>query len=340
MCQEVSEKHPELSIAAMRFFTVYGPLGRPDMSPAKFLDRVFRRQPLPIYGDGSAIRDFTFVGDIVDGIVLTLKTPPNGFELYNLGKGTLVPNSVMDLIRQLEKLLHKPAILEFEGPQAGDVPATQADITKAQTQIGYNPRYELAEGLEITVRHFLRIVPKHLVVILRISDDSELLCRQVEILNSQSRRPDLVLLLDQSNPVEFQQNEELLKDTPGWEHLAVSQRDSNVWRIGVDRVQQHVQEKRFNHASEVFVQFGLDQHTWPVDTLASLENQITENGFEAVRFEASGVNGGEKREDLLIRLDVLEEIWEKASLNESKDDAFLPSVLETLRYAENVHKNF
>lgn len=161
---------PGLALAAMRFFTVYGPNGRPDMAPAKFLQAVHRGAEVPVYGDGSAVRDFTFVSDIVQGIVRIVRNP-RPLEVYNLGKGAVEPASVLDLIRAIEGKLNKKARIEFSGPRAGDVPATQADITKAQKMLGYAPHYTLDEGMAATVRYYLRHVQRIPLVCVFLADE-------------------------------------------------------------------------------------------------------------------------------------------------------------------------
>lgn len=134
----------KINFTALRFFTVYGPRGRPDMAPYKFMDAVLRNKPILVYGDGTAKRDFTFVGDIIDGIHSAILNPM-GYEIFNLGNGT--PLSVMDLINETESVTGINAIIEYKTPAIGDVPITYADISKAKKLLKYNPQTPLRAGL-------------------------------------------------------------------------------------------------------------------------------------------------------------------------------------------------
>jgi len=140
-----------ISSTGLRFFTVYGPRGRPDMAPFKFIDRVAKGKPIQCYGDGSAVRDFTFIGDIVDGILRSIDRPYS-FQIFNLGRGEGVQLS--DFIDLVQLKTGKTAYVEVMPTQTGDVPYTLADITKAQMLLGYNPRVSIQEGIERTVRWY------------------------------------------------------------------------------------------------------------------------------------------------------------------------------------------
>jgi UDP-glucuronate 4-epimerase len=137
-----------LSVACLRFFTVYGPRQRPDLAIAKFTDLIARGQPLPFYGDGTASRDYTYVADIVDGIVRTLAwtaaaTPQ--FDLINLGNSA--PVDLSTLVATIEQAVGRPAELQRLPMQPGDVERTFADIAKARTLLGWAPSTPLADGI-------------------------------------------------------------------------------------------------------------------------------------------------------------------------------------------------
>lgn len=131
----------------LRFFTVYGPRGRPDMAPFKFMDRIARDIAIDQYGDGSSSRDYTFIDDIVQGVVLSLDRG-HGCEVFNLGKGS--PVLLTEFIATIEQLVGKKAKINVLPMQPGDVPRTSADISKARRMLGYDPQTPLAEGLQKT----------------------------------------------------------------------------------------------------------------------------------------------------------------------------------------------
>lgn len=140
-----------LDVSVLRYFTVYGPAGRPDMSIFRFIQWIAEGQPLRLYGDGSQERDYTFVDDIARGTIAALQ--PTGFEVFNLGGDQ--PVSIRAVIRQIEEILGKPAQIEQSAPAPGDVPATWADIGKARSQLGWEPQVPLSEGLPRTVAWYL-----------------------------------------------------------------------------------------------------------------------------------------------------------------------------------------
>lgn len=133
----------DLDITILRYFTVYGPAGRPDMAPFRFVQWISEGRPVTVYGDGSQSRDFTYVDDIARGTIAALK--PLGYEVLNLGSDA--PLVLMDFIHLVEELLGRPAMLHFAQNQPADMPATWADITKAQRLLGWEPRYLLKDGL-------------------------------------------------------------------------------------------------------------------------------------------------------------------------------------------------
>lgn len=133
-----------LDVTVLRYFTVYGPAGRPDMSLFRFVQRIAEGQPVTVFGDGSQSRDFTYVEDIARGTIAAAATPV-GFQVINLGSDS--PAVLMDAIRQIEALTGREANLQFAPAAVADVPSTWADIHKAETLLGWRPRWTLAEGL-------------------------------------------------------------------------------------------------------------------------------------------------------------------------------------------------
>jgi UDP-glucuronate 4-epimerase len=134
-----------ISITCLRFFTVYGPRQRPDLAIHKFARLIEQGSPIPIYGDGTMMRDFTYIDDIIDGTVAAMEKC-TGFNIYNLGESR--PVSVNDLVVEIEKALGKKAVKEYLPPQPGDVERTYADITKAARDLGYRPSTTIQVGLK------------------------------------------------------------------------------------------------------------------------------------------------------------------------------------------------
>lgn len=136
----------DIRSVGIRFFTVYGPRGRPDMAPYKFLTKIKNGEPIQKYGDGSTQRDYTFIGDIIDGIVRIHDRMDNmNCTVYNLGNSC--PVSLNNIISTCETITGKTANIEQHPDQKGDVPYTFADITKAQNDLGYEPKTSLEDGL-------------------------------------------------------------------------------------------------------------------------------------------------------------------------------------------------
>jgi len=133
-----------LSITCARIFTVYGPRQRPDLAIRKFAERMQRGAKVPIYGDGQSLRDFTFVGDLVDGLVRALDRDL-GFAILNFGAGRQV--AVLEVVKLLEHELKLSADLEWLPAQTGDVRRTWADIEAARNALGYAPRTAFEEGI-------------------------------------------------------------------------------------------------------------------------------------------------------------------------------------------------
>lgn len=138
----------KLPITCLRFFTVYGPRGRRDMAPYLFMDAIYNRKTITVFGDGSAIRDFTYVHDIVEGIVKAIDTPI-GFSVINLGSGN--PITLINFIAMLEDIIGNKAIVQYEPIILGDVPLTSASTEKAKLLLGYVPRYKIYDGLSSMV---------------------------------------------------------------------------------------------------------------------------------------------------------------------------------------------
>lgn len=138
-----------ISVLNARFFTVYGPRQRPDLAIHKFVRLLRAGMPIPVFGDGTTARDYTFVLDTVDGIargVQYLLTQPTGYTTVNLGNSRPVP--LLELIQALGQAVGIAPQLDFQPRQAGDVDLTYADISKAHTLLGYAPHTSLAEGLQ------------------------------------------------------------------------------------------------------------------------------------------------------------------------------------------------
>lgn len=136
-----------LNCTGLRFFTVYGPRGRPDMAPFKFIDRVFAGLPIQQYGDGTTSRDYTYIDDIVAGVVAAIDRPL-GYEVVNLGNGR--PFRLKDFIALVEAAVGRAAVIEVLPEQPGDVERTCADISKARALLGYDPQVPFEEGISRT----------------------------------------------------------------------------------------------------------------------------------------------------------------------------------------------
>jgi UDP-glucuronate 4-epimerase len=138
-----------IGMTCLRFFTVYGPRQRPDLAIHKFARLIEDGKPIPIYGDGTMQRDFTYIDDIINGVVAAIETC-SGYEIYNLGESR--PVTVNDLIAEIERALGKKAVREHLPLQPGDVNRTYADVARAQRDLGYAPATHLATGLAQFVR--------------------------------------------------------------------------------------------------------------------------------------------------------------------------------------------
>ena len=131
----------------LRFFTVYGPWGRPDMAYFIFTRKILAGEPIEVFGEGRMARDFTYVDDIVDGVLGALDRPPEAGDNRILNIGDSRPVGLMDMIGTLEGALGRQAVKVFAPMQPGDVSATYADISRLQALTGYQPKVTLEEGL-------------------------------------------------------------------------------------------------------------------------------------------------------------------------------------------------
>jgi len=135
-----------LGVFALRFFTVYGPRQRPDMAIAKFTAAIANGEPITLFGDGSSRRDYTFIDDIVTGVVAAIElVQPRAYEIYNLGGTNTI--SLAELVQTIERVVGKPAIINRQPDQPGDVPITYANIDRARAALDYVPTVPVVEGI-------------------------------------------------------------------------------------------------------------------------------------------------------------------------------------------------
>ena len=135
----------DISINCLRFFTVYGPRQRPDMAIHKFAKLIYAGKPIPVYGDGKSRRDFTYIDDIIQGIEGAMDYC-SGYNIYNLGESRTI--GLLKLISLIERALGKKAHIDFQAEQPGDVPITYADISRARSDLKYNPQTGIEEGIQ------------------------------------------------------------------------------------------------------------------------------------------------------------------------------------------------
>ena len=140
----------DIDVTILRYFTVYGPASRPDMSPLRFISWVYQEKPVIIYGDGKQSRDFTYVDDIARGTIMALK--PLGFDTINLGCDQ--PHELLEFLKLIEEKLGKKAKIINEPVHPADMKATWADITKAKKILGWQPSVKLTQGLDESVKWF------------------------------------------------------------------------------------------------------------------------------------------------------------------------------------------
>jgi UDP-glucuronate 4-epimerase len=134
-----------MSIACLRIFTAYGPRQRPEMAIHKFTRLIDQDEKIPIYGDGSSRRDYTYIDDLIEGILAVIRYH-KGFEIYNLGESQTT--SLIELIKLIEGALGKKAKIEMLEPQPGDVSVTYADVSKAKRMLKYQPKVKIEEGIK------------------------------------------------------------------------------------------------------------------------------------------------------------------------------------------------
>merc|ERR1712166_245701 len=153
----------QLKVTGLRFFTVYGPRGRPDMAPFKFTDRIYRGVEMQQFGDGSSSRDYTFISDIVDGVVRSIDRPYD-YQIFNLGKGD--GTSLKEFIYLVQKHTGQEAKIKVMPDQPGDVPYTCADVRKARNFLGYQATVSFEEGIRQTAKWYKEnYAPKHGIVL-------------------------------------------------------------------------------------------------------------------------------------------------------------------------------
>lgn len=164
----------KIPTTGLRFFTVYGPWGRPDMAPFLFTKAILNDQPIKVFNHGNMRRDFTYIDDIVDGVLKTAACPPAldtsvkrtspaqssaPYQVFNIGNSQ--PVDLMEFIREIEKAAGKEAVKNFMDIQPGDVPVTYADTTRLEAVTGYKPDTPLAEGVAKTVAWYVEYVKRN-----------------------------------------------------------------------------------------------------------------------------------------------------------------------------------
>lgn len=155
-----------LKTTGLRFFTVYGPWGRPDMAPSLFANAILEDKPIKVFNHGNMVRDFTYISDIINGVLRIIQTEPHhasqekgvptnlSYKLYNIGKGS--PVKLLDFIEALELRLGKNAKKEMLPTQPGDVLMTLADVSALQTDFGYQPSVDIQKGVKYFIEWFLK----------------------------------------------------------------------------------------------------------------------------------------------------------------------------------------
>ena len=141
----------DIQTTGLRFFTVYGPWGRPDMSPMLFTDAILNDRAIKVFNNGDMSRDFTYIDDIVNGVIKVIENPSN-FTIYNIGNNS--PISLMEFIEIIEKSIGKEAIKNFLPMQDGDVISTYADVSGLIEDFGYKPDTQLKDGIEEFVKWY------------------------------------------------------------------------------------------------------------------------------------------------------------------------------------------
>jgi len=139
----------------LRFFTVYGPWGRPDMAMYIFASKIMNNKPIQVFSHGNMKRDFTYVADIIDGIISSIKKN-HSCEVFNLGNNK--SENLMDVVSLIEKKIGRKAIIEFETMQPGDVEKTHADIDKAKSKLGFMPKTNIVDGIGNFIDWYLEYI--------------------------------------------------------------------------------------------------------------------------------------------------------------------------------------
>ncbi|MCK4286098.1 MAG: NAD-dependent epimerase/dehydratase family protein, partial [Candidatus Lokiarchaeota archaeon] len=137
-----------LPVTSLRFYTVYGPRGRPDMAIRIFFSKIMKNDPIKIFGDGSQIRDFTYISDIVDGLILASEIKQSSGEIFNLGCSN--PIELNQLIEKIYEIADRPRNTQYLEKQQGDVKITSSKIDKARKILGFDPKVNIDEGLKKT----------------------------------------------------------------------------------------------------------------------------------------------------------------------------------------------
>ena len=153
LCSTYSHLY-QMRVVALRYFTVYGPRQRPDLAIHQFTKRIYADQPVDQFGDGSTRRDYTYIDDIIQGTMAALDYSGPLYDVFNLGESQTI--ELKNLICAIENALGKPAKINQLPEQAGDMPLTYADISKARKLLGYNPTTKLSEGLPKFIDWFLQ----------------------------------------------------------------------------------------------------------------------------------------------------------------------------------------
>jgi UDP-glucuronate 4-epimerase len=146
-----------MDVVMLRFFTVYGPRQRPDLAIFKFTKLITEGKPIPVFGDGKTQRDYTYITDIVDGVI-SVTQKEFGYQIFNLGEAQTV--QLWYLISLIENALGKKAIIDRQPAQPGDVPITYANIGKARSLLGYSPGIRVEQGIPLFVEWFRQNVPQ------------------------------------------------------------------------------------------------------------------------------------------------------------------------------------
>ncbi|HSP16271.1 MAG TPA: NAD-dependent epimerase [Thermoanaerobaculia bacterium] len=145
----------DIPVTGLRYFTVYGPWGRPDMAPIKFARAISAGEPIAVFNEGKLIRDFTYIEDVVEGTLRVLDRPPDvdpPYRIFNIGNNAPVP--LLDFIAALEEAIGKKAKMDLQPMQPGDVVSTMADVSALERAVGYRPRTPLREGVRRFIEWF------------------------------------------------------------------------------------------------------------------------------------------------------------------------------------------